>query len=53
MGMVKCKDCGEQISSDADKCPKCGKYRTRAATVIAGILGGLILAVFLLFFLRC
>lgn len=25
MGMKKCKECGEEISSDAKACPKCGK----------------------------
>jgi hypothetical protein len=24
MSLIKCKECGEEISSKADKCPKCG-----------------------------
>ena len=25
MGMKKCKECGEEVSSSAKSCPKCGK----------------------------
>ena len=24
MALVKCRDCGSDVSKDADKCPKCG-----------------------------
>lgn len=29
MALVKCKECGNQISTDADKCPHCGKKREK------------------------
>jgi len=25
MALIKCKECGKQISSDADRCPNCGR----------------------------
>ncbi len=30
MALVKCKECGEQISTQASKCPKCGARRARS-----------------------
>lgn len=32
MALVKCKECGEEISSKADKCPKCGIKIKKTAT---------------------
>ena len=26
MAMKPCKDCGEQVSSRADECPRCGRW---------------------------
>ena len=34
MALKKCKECGEEISSSASKCPKCGKKMHRAKEVI-------------------
>ena len=31
MGLVKCFDCGAQISRNADRCPKCGTIDTPMA----------------------
>lgn len=40
MALVKCKECGQQISTDAKACPSCGKKRTSCATIgCAAILG--------------
>lgn len=40
MALVKCKECGQQISTDAKSCPNCGKKRTSCATLgCAAILG--------------
>lgn len=44
MSLIKCTECGQEISSDAPNCPKCGKEKTRISTVIIGILGGLLIA---------
>jgi hypothetical protein len=32
MGLVKCVECAQQVSSSASKCPHCGKRRTTPAT---------------------
>ena len=50
MALIVCKDCSNQISDSADKCPHCGrpitKYTTgvRAAATVLNILlaGGLL-----------
>lgn len=45
MTMIKCKECGKEISSDADKCPNCGKKVEK---------GNLFLKIFgILFILGC
>jgi hypothetical protein len=33
MALVKCKECGQQISTDAKACPSCGKKRTSCVTL--------------------
>lgn len=44
MAMIKCKECGEEISSSAKKCPKCGKdqrnffLRHKILTFILGVI---------------
>lgn len=45
MALKKCKECGEEISSSARKCPKCGKKQNGAQTVISFILTIIILVV--------
>jgi len=44
MALVKCSECGSEISSSATKCPKCGKGRVTAGS-IARTVGRLVLAV--------
>jgi hypothetical protein len=43
MALVKCKECGEQVSSSAKSCPKCGakppKQHTTAALVMLVFIG--------------
>ncbi|MGO9244400.1 MAG: zinc-ribbon domain-containing protein [Verrucomicrobiia bacterium] len=44
MALVKCAECGNQISSTASKCPQCGKVRTTGrrlgwAALLAIIIG--------------
>ena len=43
MALIKCTECGGEMSSKASKCPKCGKTRL---TVLAKICG-LIIALFI------
>jgi hypothetical protein len=39
MALVKCRECGAEISSSADKCPHCGKSRSlNDNPVVRGIL---------------
>ena len=48
MALIKCKECGKEISSDADKCPHCGKKRSKSVQLtIAVAIGFLILLPFL------
>ena len=41
MALKKCKECGKEISTDAGKCPNCGKPQTKSSTwgclIIIGI----------------
>ena len=36
MALVKCKECGTQISSSAKTCPSCGKAQTKSSTKVIG-----------------
>ena len=39
--MVKCKECGSQVSSEAKACPKCGAKppaATKTSTIVVGIV---------------
>ena len=38
MAMVKCRECGKDISSGASKCPHCGKQLKRT-DLLVGIFG--------------
>lgn len=35
MALIKCNDCGHDVSSDADACPNCG-WKTPKARIAAG-----------------
>lgn len=53
MAMINCKECGGEISSKADVCPKCGfrlKYEPSGCIIgISKIIGAIVgLVVFLL-----
>ena len=46
MGLVKCKDCGTEISNVAPACPTCGRPGLKAkagGTSAGGVFGGLFL----------
>ncbi len=56
MALVKCKECGQEISSTAKKCPNCGvKHPAReSATPMETIIGIVIMgAIFLFFYVAC
>ncbi len=36
MALIKCKECGKEYSTDAKKCPNCGKRRTTLTTKVVG-----------------
>ena len=38
MALVKCKECGQQISTDAKACPSCGKKRTSSGTMGCAVI---------------
>lgn len=46
MAMVKCKECGAQISDKAEKCPSCGAPRKKGVSLVRlaiGVLAGFLL----------
>lgn len=48
MALIPCPDCNTQVSTDADKCPKCGrpiKTKQSAVGVMAAIVIGLVVGV--------
>ena len=38
MAMVKCKECGKEISTSATECPHCGKKITKPLVVIFEVI---------------
>lgn len=51
MPLIDCPDCHEKVSSEAEKCPKCGRgiVKKQSATgVLAAIIIGVIVGVALL-----
>lgn len=51
MSLIKCPDCGQQVSSEAKSCPKCGraiKKEQSATGILAAIIIGLIAAFFVI-----
>ena len=38
VALKKCKECGQQISSEAEKCPHCGKPQSKSGAIIGGIV---------------
>ena len=53
MALIKCKECGKEISSKADTCPNCGVKNKKRGFGVCGILFlgfiGLFLLVFIFF----
>jgi hypothetical protein len=47
MALVKCKECGTEVSSKAAACPKCGANPPKSRSVIK-IVGGTLLVLFVL-----
>jgi DNA-directed RNA polymerase subunit RPC12/RpoP len=49
-----CSDCGKDVSTDAQACPHCGKPVSKpaetTAKVVFGIIGGILLAIALMYF---
>jgi rubrerythrin len=46
MALVKCRECGREISSQADKCPHCGapaKKKTSGCALLVAILAGVVI----------
>lgn len=50
MALIKCHECGSEISSEATTCPKCGVTPKNATSVIKTIAGALLILVFGLYF---
>ena len=53
MAMIKCKECGKEVSSKAEKCPHCGVVVKKAATqygagtvLLLGIVGVVLFGLF-------
>jgi hypothetical protein len=50
MALIKCKECGNNVSTKADKCPNCGApvtKRTSGCALLAALLGGVFLIGFI------
>lgn len=43
MALVTCKDCGNEISTSAKACPKCGAKKSKSYTWIWVVLGTLLI----------
>lgn len=44
MTMVKCRECGGSVSTEAPKCPHCGVFWMKSAGVpVSGKVGGILL----------
>src|ERR1700676_1905973 len=39
MALVKCKECGEQVSTSAKSCPKCGAKPPKKTSMITWVVG--------------
>lgn len=46
MALIKCKECGKEISSKAKTCPNCGVARGEVATAAKGCFTSIFKAVF-------
>jgi hypothetical protein len=53
MALIKCKECGNQISSDASACPNCGKPVKKTSPAASGCLVVIIVIVVLAVIGKC
>lgn len=42
MALIKCKECGKEISSQAESCPNCGRKKPRPTSVVTWIIAGIL-----------
>jgi len=42
MALVKCKECGKEISSQAESCPNCGRKKPKSTSTVTWIVLGII-----------
>ena len=45
--MKTCKACGNPVSTDAEKCPQCGKQWPTTASAVEGVIKGIVGVVFI------
>jgi len=43
MALIKCKECGKEISSEAGACPNCGHKKPKATSGVTWVIAGLIM----------
>lgn len=43
MALTKCKECGGQLSTDAEACPGCGAKRPKRTSTLTWVIGGFFL----------
>jgi predicted nucleic acid-binding Zn ribbon protein len=52
--LISCKACGKEISPNANTCPHCGepipKPVEQTVKIVFGIIGGILLAIVLMYF---
>ncbi len=44
MALIKCKDCGNNVSTDAKNCPKCGAKITQPTSKTTWVIGAIVLS---------
>lgn len=42
MALIKCKECGKEISSQAESCPNCGRKKPKSTSVLTWIIAGIL-----------
>jgi hypothetical protein len=45
MALIKCKECGKEVSSNAKTCPNCGNKMPKKTSIATWIIGGVFLFV--------
>lgn len=45
MALIKCRECGAEISKKAESCPKCGAKQSKPTSLFTWIITGLVVAV--------